>query len=245
MPVVPTHHYQETYTKADLEFLYSEFNIPTAAQAELARALEDAAAICRWHNQPTASNVRPAVSIAALNKVAKFADKLGAALSGLPPAAQAALAVEYTRSESSVISALSGGPPSPKGAALFVPQTDGSTLPVLPDQDDIKDIIAHVARMAKQATGLPSGADGTKRNQGLRMWMFNIEIFWTETLGRSFTRVVLPNGEPLSQAARFCVEAFKPFDPKTPPSRVINEMKHCIKRKRHGSTGRIVTQNGA
>jgi hypothetical protein len=245
MPVVPTHHYQETYTKTDLEFLYSEFNIPTAAQAELARALEDAAAICRWHNQPTASNVRPAVSIAALNKVAKFADKLGAALSGLPPAAQAALAVEYTQSESSVISALSGGPPSPKGAALFVPQTDGSTLPVLPDQDDIQDIIAHIGLMAKQATGLPSGADGAKRNQGLRMWMLNIEMFWTETLGRSFTREVSANGEPLSQAARFCVAAFKPVGPKTPPSRVINEMKHCIKRKRHGSTGRIVTQNGA
>jgi hypothetical protein len=67
------------------------------------------------------------------------------------------------------------------------------------------------------------------------MWVLNIEMFWTQTLGRSFTRVVFAKGEPSSEAALFCVEAFKPFDPKTPPSRVLKEMKHCIKRKRYGS----------
>ena len=89
------------------------------------------------------------------------------------------------------------------GAAFNVPQADGSQQIIELEQDDIQDVIAHISAIALQAADLPSGQAGAKRDHGLKLWVANVETYWTQTLGRSFSRDVTSTGEPVSEAARF------------------------------------------
>ncbi len=242
MPPAPEQHYRETYRATDLEKLISDFDIPEEHRESLPAFLEDVAAIWRSHQHPPTAKIRPAVTSAALQMVSKLADQLNTALRDLPPPAKAALDTAYSRLDGKVILAMSDDQPPPKGVAFNVAQADGAPLIVKLEQDEIQDLVANISAMAAQAADLPSGKAGTKRDHGLRMWMTNVEMFWTKTLGRNFSRDVTSNGEAVSEAARFCVAAFAPVSAETLPSRVLQEMKLCIKTARKKSTGRIAPQ---
>lgn len=229
MSAVPKHHYRETYSAADLAKLTKDFDIGPDHQDDLARFLEDAAAIYRWHQISPEAAIRPAMVKSSLKKVAKLSAQLTEALNGLPPRAEVTLAIEYAKSEDAALMASMGNQSKPKGAALYVPEPDGSETLVTLEMNEVLDVIGHLGRMAAQAADLPPGRIGTKRNDGLRMWVLNMERFWTKTLGRSFSRDATSAGEPVSAAARFCVAAFKPVSPDTPPSRVLNAMKISIR----------------
>lgn len=63
----------------------------------------------------------------------------------------------------------------------------------------------------------------------LREWMFGMHNVWLGIIQRKFTRDVASDGEPITEAARFCVDIYKVLDPETEKSLVINEMKRRIK----------------
>ena len=239
MPPAPAHHYQVTYRPADLEELVNDFAIPDVHRDGLGPFLEDLAAIWRWMQPSASASGTRAKSAAALQRVAKLAGQLGTALADLPPSAQGALRLAYASTDSAMVLTMGGDAAVSYGAAFKVPQTDGSQQIVELEQDDIQDMIAHIAAMALQAADLPSGQAGTKRDHGLKLWVANVETYWTQTLGRNFSRDVTSTGEPISEAARFCVAAFASVSAETLPSRVLQEMKLCIKATREKSTGRI------
>jgi hypothetical protein len=80
---------------------------------------------------------------------------------------------------------------------------------------------------------------GPKEDDDLKFWLGHIRNLWVDFLNRRFTRDVTNEGQPISEAARFCVRACQLVDPKTPPSRILNEMKKIITEDRKTATGRI------
>jgi hypothetical protein len=66
----------------------------------------------------------------------------------------------------------------------------------------------------------------------LRRWVQDIQHMWERVLNRSFTRDVDAYGEPISEAACFCVGVYRQMHPNTPRSRVLNEMKIAIQTRR-------------
>lgn len=82
----------------------------------------------------------------------------------------------------------------------------------------------------EELEALPSNKAGRKPDYALSLWMTNMYNLWTEKLGRSFTRQIHGRGIPVSPAARFVVEAFKPLDPEMPASQVLTQMQHTISR---------------
>lgn len=64
----------------------------------------------------------------------------------------------------------------------------------------------------------------------LRDWMFDMHNVWEGVIQRKFTRDVASDGEPITEAARLCVDVYKVLDPETDKSLVLNEMKRRIKK---------------
>jgi hypothetical protein len=229
MPVVPAHHYRETYSPADLTSLAQQFSIAPDHRVEMASLLEDAAAIWRWHGVKHSKRLTPAQTARSLDKAADQARKLCLTVTTLPEQAFGRLEVEIDNAQTNAATALIMRQPISGLPALTTPETDGETLGTILELSDILQMIAALERMAKDAAQLPSGNSGVKRDHALRMWIINIELFWVGTLGRVFSRDATSSGEPVSEASRFCVAAFKIVSPETPSSRVLNEMKHRIR----------------
>lgn len=78
-------------------------------------------------------------------------------------------------------------------------------------------------------------AGGRDGSEALRMWVLNIQKFWREVLQRPF-RIDYHRGKPVSEAARFCVEAFKTIDPDIPARQIITATRKAVKsgRRRAG-----------
>jgi hypothetical protein len=225
MPVVPVHHYRETYSAADLSDLAEAFEIPVEHRAEMALLLEDTAAIWRWYKAGRTDLTAPYVASKNLRDLSKQATKLKAALDALPPPAIEALERQLYAEQSAVVMETVD---SDKMFALMVPESDGSDYPIFPDLRAFRRLVAAIADMADRASDLPNRGKGKPADRALRMWITNIDMFWTGVLGRSFTRDVGPNGEPLTQAGQFCVAAFRFVSPQTPQNSVSNAMKSHI-----------------
>ncbi|HSF91364.1 MAG TPA: hypothetical protein VLA51_04080 [Paracoccaceae bacterium] len=225
MPVVPTHHYRETYSQADLAALAQEFSIAPDHRAEMASLLEDAAAIWRWHAAGYKVRTAPYIAAKNLREVSRQAEKLKVALDALPPLAVAALASQQESAQSSVIT---GTLDKGKMLGFMATESDGSEYPIFPDFFEIGQLITALADLANRAGNLPRAGKGKPTNHALRMWIANIEMFWTSTLGRSFSRDVGLKGEAISESARFCVAAFRFVSPETPENTVLNVQKNYI-----------------
>ena len=124
MPVVPTHHYRETYTADAFDELAATFRIPVEHRAEMAKLLEDAAAIWRWKTAGREGQVAPFIAAKKLSDLSKQAYKLKATLDALPAAAITAFIAEMDHVESKIIAGVND-----KGPFLgyMVPQSDGSS----------------------------------------------------------------------------------------------------------------------
>lgn len=226
MVIVPGHHYHQTYSEADLEALFRDFAITPGLHPEVAKALEDSAAIWRWHGGEVGDHTPPGASIKSLRSVAKAAEGLKSALDALPAPARRALDMQFAQADLAVITEQVGvaGLPILHGLA-----DDGTMTPIILDLDEIAHLIDALQNMATEATAAPLGASRRKRNHALRMWVINMEALWTQSLGRPFTRDMTPEGEPISEAARFCVAAFGRLSPGTPRHSILNAMKSYIK----------------
>ena len=226
MPVVPAHHYRPTYSEADLASLCCEFHIPIGMQPEIASCLEDAAAIWRWYGGATAGHPTRGASAKALRTVATSASGLKAALAALPMPAADALAAQVVKAESASLK----GQHIPTGLPVIsILHDDGTSAQAVLDLSELAHLVDALESMAISAEAdLPDGRR-TKEDHALRMWISNVEMLWTETLGRPFTRDMTAEGEPISDAARFCVSAFGKVSPGTPRHSVLNAMKKHIK----------------
>lgn len=78
---------------------------------------------------------------------------------------------------------------------------------------------------------LPDDPGGQRQLFGLRHWMSNLYILWTEILGRKFT-VDSHQGEPVSDAARFCVAVTRLTAPDITNSQVFTAMQHQRRTRR-------------
>ena len=183
MPVVPAHHYRETYDQTDLAALAQEFDIALDHRAEMASLLEDAAAIWRWYSVGKGERTAPFVASKNLHDLSKQANKLAAMLVALPPTAITALNVQQTAEECAFIT---GTVAKDKMLGFMVPESDGSEYPIFPDFYEIGQFIAALGDLASRAGNLPRARKGKRADNALRMWIANIEMFWTSTLGRSF-----------------------------------------------------------
>lgn len=108
---------------------------------------------------------------------------------------------------------------------------------------DIEDLIRSVSILEKVATeakkNIGSMPVGPRLDDSMRMWITNIANMWTEKLGRPFTRDTTSKGDPLTEAAQFCIDAFLPISPSTPNSKVLNGMKKHITESRKKATGKV------
>ncbi|MBI1220497.1 MAG: hypothetical protein GC186_18355 [Rhodobacteraceae bacterium] len=227
-----TDYLKETYTPEVFAALCEQFEIPADVRDELLRRLEGGAAVWRrYHSrdepQPPAHHVRQELAT-----LAKHAAKFIASYRDLSDEARHALSRMHehhmTRGVPDALTAAS--PPYPY---LRAPSEDPETGVLTVDLGEIAGLIEGLQIVARDAADKVSGGRvGKRRSEALRMWMVNIELIWEEVLKRPFTRDATSRGEPITEAARFCVEAYKPLDPALPASRVLNEMKLCIKRRR-------------
>lgn len=232
MPPAPAHQYRVTYREADLEKMITDFSIPNALRHDLGTLLEDSAAIWRWKNSTENSFKAPATTSAAIRRVAKKAGSLKEALEGLPDQAFVALNRAYEQATDRAALDESG---VASGPALSAPTEFGTDGRVYPDLEEITQLVAVLERIASDVPPPSATWKGPRKSSALGLWIANIAMFWTDTLSRDFTRDISDNGEPISPAARFCVEAFALLSPDTPTQTVLNAMKAHItsaKRKR-------------
>lgn len=110
---------------------------------------------------------------------------------------------------------------------------DAYLVPVEVNQKALRNELTCVAQsITSLLSHSPEVKRGMPSNDDLRVWVRTISDLWTDHLHRPFTRDVAPNGEPVSEAARFCVDVFHEVEPSVPPSRVLNAMKQVISERR-------------
>lgn len=101
------------------------------------------------------------------------------------------------------------------------------------ERDKIEEALEILANYASAALEnlreLPSGRPGL--SEGLRMWIYNANSLWTRYLGRPFTSDWNKN-EPLTPAARFCLELLQRIDPALSASKVESAMRKEITERR-------------
>lgn len=219
---------KHTYTPEAFSGLCEEFQIPPELRDEVLRRLEDSAAVWRRYHRseeprPLAHHVRQE-----LQKLAKHAASLAASYHALTDEARRALTMrqEHHAMHGALEALTAASPPYPY---LHIPSADRDPVVIEAEPSDIARLVEGLGMIAEEASGRVSPQKaGTRRSEALRLWISNVQLIWTDLLGRPFTRDFLSNGEPVSEAARFCIAAFAPIDPKTPKTRVDNAMRQHI-----------------
>lgn len=239
---LPNECYQTTYPEEDFARLCETYAIPGLIRTDVLKSLEGAAAVWRWYSIGDAANIPNSEAAESLRKVAKQASKLRKAIDELPLASLEILETETARFPQQAITKRHAAPEVPSWAIL-IPSTDSDESYLNIDLRMLRAMITALQEAsADSANKLPKAPAGTKRDDALRMWMTNVADFWERKIERPFTRDVSETGEPVTEAARFCVDAYKFVDSQCPPSRVMKEMKACIKARRK-RTGRISVKN--
>lgn len=122
---------------------------------------------------------------------------------------------------------------------VSVPNDDGSEGYVLIDLPVLRKLVSALEHAAGDAANeLARSRTGKQRAHGLNLWMSNVADIWAEAANQPFTRDVASDGEPITNAARFCVSAFQLIDPELDRSLVLTAMKK-FKAKRNKRTGQI------
>jgi hypothetical protein len=223
--------HETIYSDADFALLVEEFSLPADQLEEIRDHLEDAVNIWRLHGGGGEKRTPPSEERAALNRFATLAKKLVDAHKELPGGADRALNSTF----SSAQMAASIGPSAtddPLHKALEFPTTDDEVTFIHLESNDMMlllDALGNAATSAAETTG--QARTGASQDHGLRMWMRNMAIIWEDKVQRSFTRDATDRNDPVSEAAQFCVLAFKYVDPTMPKSRILNAVKQQIQGK--------------
>lgn len=220
------------FDKEIISTLANDFSISDSQKKEFSDVLEDAHSRWEWAQEMAAKKHKPSEIRLALVNVEKTALALKDVLATLPEVA----IKEIDRiSQTDYVRNLEN-PDYPSislpALALRDPVASDSGSLIILDHEDWIQIAAALAITSKRALeNVPHGKSGRKEEGALDYWIAIIAFYWTGTLNRKFSRDATDDGQPLSEAARFCVEAFSAVDPEVPQSRVLNAMKLYIKNK--------------
>lgn len=219
------------YSDADFALLVEEFSLPADQLEEIRGHLEDAVLIWRLHGGGRERRTPPSEERAALNRFATLAKKLVEAHEKLPGGAD--LALNSTFSSAQMAASIgAAATDDPLHKALKFPTVDEESAFIHLESNDMMlllDALGTAATSAAETTG--QARTGASQDHGLRMWMTNMAIIWEDKVQRAFTRDATDSNDPVSEAARFCVLAFKYVDPTMPKSRILNAMKQQIQGK--------------
>ncbi len=242
MGVVPDHFYKKTYSDKQFEKLCAEFDLPDSQHEEIRIALEDFAAVWRWHTPHPDFIRRPSKDVKALKRVSEKATKLLLEIEELSLSAQSEMRVKNTNAYTDSI--FPERTHSKFGHKFFkYIDQDGLETTIIDEVPDLLRSVEILRNLAEAVAAKNTPAPtGRRHDMAMSIWMANIADLWTETLCRTFTRDATPQGEPLSKAAAFCVATFNFVDPETPNSRVLYEMKKVIAERRKSATGKNVVQ---
>lgn len=234
---------REPYFSKDVfQDLCEAYSIPHALKDEVYRHLEDSADIYHTYRNNRDDAPRPAERKAALEEIASLATELHHRLDNLDDFT----ATHFWRFEAQAQDAAftEGVETTDFGHQISRRKISDEEEVVWWETPDVLvrsvQIIRKYAELA--AEGLPEDQGGPRRLEGLRMWTGNMFNLWEKILGRRFTLDYLA-GEPVSDAARFCVAALQPVDPEVPTSRVISAMRRMIRDRRQKTSRNMPSQN--
>lgn len=209
-----------------------QFSIPPEKRLEAHKQLEDAAEIWQWHHTNSSRTTTPSTDRKSLIALAKDAERLRGSVQSLQLPARIHLEQSLTALELNSIFSTSTEPQAPSPVVRYPVQNNDCGILTF-DSESIIELVAALEHAAVSAAkAIKPVPAGKRRDHALRMWMINISRLWSGLLGRTFSRDVTNRGEPITAAAQFCIAAFAYFDTDTPPSRILNEMKLCIKKMR-------------
>lgn len=238
--ILPEFH-KITYSNDDVAHLCRIGGLHTDDLDGFREQLEDFAAVYRWEAAKYQDLPRSSDLKRELGAVRKRLTNLVQALGTLSEDARAELHLGFHDKARTDAARFATGTFGADGPSLLLPYKE-------PDQalivgfSDVERILGGMDQALDSVLEhLPNRAPGQTRDFGLRLWIGNIKNFWERTTDAPFTRDATEAGEPITPAAIFCVEAFKMIEPDYPNSRILRELKDCIKRTK--STGRIVARN--
>lgn len=241
--MLPNQHYKQTYNDEAFAGLRARFEIPEHIEANFRKQLEDVAAIWRWQHSQTENPRSPSRDVKALGKVIKQTQKLQLALSALSDDATSALRQTNLQYETQAI--VSDNQYSDAGHKFYRYTNQGGVETFL--VDDVEDLIRAVSVLENVTSEAKEGIgpipDGRRNDYAFSLWLSNIADMWTDQLGRPFTRDATEDGEPLSEAAQFCIAAFAYIEPSTSQIQILNEMRKHISKTRKKATGKNRVKN--
>ncbi|MFD0860530.1 hypothetical protein [Roseovarius aquimarinus] len=237
--MIPAEHYAETYTKEAVAELCQMAGVEPEDTEYVRQELEHFAAIYRQQHKAIVSKTPGKATTRELDTVAKQAARLLATLERLSP--KAASAIE-ARGDADTRRGLSHAPSDTRARpSLFLPIQDvaedlsGVTVDIV----TLRSVIGGLHHAAENAAKeIPNSRSSKPKDLGLLLWLSNMEHLWGQLTSQPYSRDVGPNGEPLTNAGRFCFAAFRMIEPNCAPSRVMNGMKTRSNRRRN-STGNL------
>jgi hypothetical protein len=216
-----------TYSGDAIVALADRYGFTEGSRAELKKRLNEEAWIWHRNTRMTTPIAAPSQIRKELQDVHKQMCRLQSALSNLSPSARQAIQRAESNAERPAI--LEELRDQVKYPFVGYPSPDGSFGNVLLSLDDLRELLDGFGSLVSDtAEGLSSRPAGRRRDHATRIWVKNIAEIWTELLGRPFTRDVTDAGEPITEAARFCVDTFKALAPRAPQSRILTVMKEHI-----------------
>lgn len=238
---------RRTYDARFVEELSARYNIddPDLVR-DLHEFLEGAADIYRTYTHNFDNAPRPGQMKAAYDEIDQLLEKLTDRLENLDDRSAWFFWEPESRIEASVkdpILAEDRQPiigESPWGhRILHYPVNEGGWITSYLKRDQHFEsvrILRNYCSYARKRVG--KDARGPSPSEGLRMWIVNVANYWDKGLGRQFT-LDYEKGQPISEAARFCIDTIRIVDPEVLPSAVFGAMKKEIAARRKKPTGNV------
>lgn len=218
------------FTPEVLQRLCDDFAIPDTKQEEVRAHLEGSAdTFYHWRNNVDDAP-RPGERRAALAEIAHLAEQLKDRLDRIDDLSHSAF---WFPERNLTMSVFTGQTETEWGHKIErVRVSDDSEAFWYETPDVLLRSLTIIQNYAKQGMErIPDDPGGQRRLEGLRYWIANLHILWTDILGRKFT-VDSHEGQPVSEAARFCVAATKLTAPDISNTLIFTAMQARRRRKR-------------
>lgn len=220
---------QKFYSDDQRRCLLEKYKVPSNLTDSVISHLEGSAAIWKQKLGPDEIRANRKRARAKWKELARLSSKLADALEDLP---------EDVRTRFNMISDSDGfqaivakGDETAQGLRIYR-FDNGNELLVMDPEDMFRGVRYIRDRANEEMANEPRLPKGKWFDYPLHLWMTNMEILWREILGRPFTRDVAPNGEPITPAAEFVIDAFGVLDPEMPSKTILNQMRKTIHSKR-------------
>jgi hypothetical protein len=218
-------HYSDTYSEVATLKLCADCGFTPQDIDSLMERLEHVAAVYRWEKSKYVDLLSSSQQHKELIAVHKAAMKLSEAMQSLSWQPEIAIARQLENDSTSAFFAGSGVA-GRETTLLRIANGDGTEGHVTIEPEDLKVLIPALGHAALDAASkLNKSRPGKQKAHGMHLWIANIAKTWSEVSDQPFTRDVASDGEPITNAARFCVGAFQMVDPELDRSVVLTAMK--------------------